>query len=329
MEIQIISGFLGAGKTTFLNKYIPLLGGRTVVIENEFGETGLDGELIRHEGIPVREIYAGCICCSLALDFRSAIGEIAETFHPDRIIIEPSGAGRLSDIIKACNKAGEKDGVSLKVTKLITIVDITTLEEYADCFGAFYLDQIRYARLIFLSHVHELTVEEKRTQTECLKELNPDAILYEGDFRKMEDEALEELIRMTEDYGDSPKEIAADVLPADRVFTSVAIKNSEDMTEEELEEILKELKKEEYGKVLRAKGIVSLKDGRKVHFDYTPSASGYEPYNWKGTGHPQKNRIIIIGCGLNKRALRVLFKNRDIKYPVAADGYKRKMTREE
>ena len=107
MEIQIVSGFLGAGKTTFLNKYLPLLGGNTVVIENEFGDVGLDGELIQGD-LPVKELYAGCICCSLALDFQKGIKELAEQFHPDRIVIEPSGVGRLTDVVKACGRAKVK-----------------------------------------------------------------------------------------------------------------------------------------------------------------------------------------------------------------------------
>ena len=106
MDIEIISGFLGAGKTTFLNQYLPLLSGKTAVIENEFGDVGLDGDLIR-EKVPVRELYAGCICCTLAIDFRQSIREIAETYQPDRIVIEPSGIGKLSDVIKACEDSRE------------------------------------------------------------------------------------------------------------------------------------------------------------------------------------------------------------------------------
>ena len=128
MEVQIVSGFLGAGKTTFLNKYLPLLKGKTVVIENEFGDVGLDGELIQGD-IPVKELYAGCICCSLALDFQKGIKELTEQFHPDRIVIEPSGVGRLTDVVKACDRAREKEGIDLRITKLIVISDITEFED--------------------------------------------------------------------------------------------------------------------------------------------------------------------------------------------------------
>ena len=112
MDIEIVSGFLGAGKTTFLKQYLPLLTGKTVVIENEYGEIGLDGDLIQSD-IPVKELYAGCICCSLAVDFRNGIREIVRQYQPDRIVIEPSGVGKLSDIVKVCEKVRDRDGVEL------------------------------------------------------------------------------------------------------------------------------------------------------------------------------------------------------------------------
>ena len=120
MDIEIVSGFLGAGKTTFLKQYLPLLTGKTVVIENEYGEIGLDGDLIQSD-IPVKELYAGCICCSLAVDFRNGIREIVRQYQPDRIVIEPSGVGKLSDIVKVCEKVRDRDGVELKVARRIAV----------------------------------------------------------------------------------------------------------------------------------------------------------------------------------------------------------------
>lgn len=313
MEIQIISGFLGAGKTTFLNQYLPILKGNTVIIENEFGDTGLDRELIQHENIPVHEILAGCICCSLALDFRNGIREISEKYHPDRIIIEPSGVGRLSDIIKACNKARDKDGINLNITKLITIVDIASFEEYVDGFGAFYLDQIQNARLIFLSHMDELTGEEIKVQIDVLRKLNLSAILYEGDFRKLGEKELAEIINIAEDYDAGSEAVNIPVLPADKVFSSISILSPEKITEEVLTNILNNFKQGKYGYILRAKGIIGLETGRKIHFDYTPSASEYETYELKTkyTGESLKEeKVIIIGCGLEKEMLRRIFTNK-------------------
>lgn len=263
MEIQIVAGFLGAGKTTFLNKYLPLLPGKTVVIENEFGDIGIDGGLIR-EDIPVQEIYAGCICCSLALDFRKGIKEIAEKFHPDRILIEPSGVGRLSDIVKACRKAREKEQVGLRITKLITMVDITSFEEYEEGFGAFYRDQIERAGLLLLSNIDGLDSEGKKRVIGRLRELNPKAVLYCGDWRQMEEKPLLELL-------------------------------------------MKELKKETYGYILRAKGRIKAREGKMYHFDHTPSSSEYREI--KETSG-LRGEAVIIGCGLNQPALERLFRTK-------------------
>lgn len=305
MEIQIVSGFLGAGKTTFLNKYLPLLKGRTVVIENEFGDVGLDGELIE-EDIPVKELYAGCICCSLAMDFRKGIREITEQFRPDRIVIEPSGVGRLSDIVNACIRSKEKDGVDLRITKLITVVDLAGLEEYVEGFGAFYRDQIRQAGLLLLSNLEVVPKAEKERLVEELKQMNPRAIIYEGDWRDMQPDALLELMDMVEDYEvDLEKPL---VLPhsAGQVFSSISIQGAKVMSESEIEGILKELKEERYGQVLRAKGILDTLDGRSLHFNYTPFARSIEEI--VSSKREKKDTIIIvIGCRLNETAIRKLF----------------------
>ena len=139
MNIQIVSGFLGSGKTTFLNRYMTCLQGRVAVIENEFGPAGLDAQLLGEE-VPVKEISAGCICCSM--DFQQGIAEVEQKYHPDYLLIEPSGVGRLSDVVKACTEQG------YSVDQLITMVDLSSYEDYAQAFGEFYLDQIRGANLL-------------------------------------------------------------------------------------------------------------------------------------------------------------------------------------
>lgn len=311
MEIQVISGFLGAGKTTFLNRYLPLLGGTTAVIENEFGDVGIDGEMIEGD-IPVHVISAGCICCSLALDFRRGIKEIAEKFNPERIIIEPSGVGRLSDIIKACQQAREKDGIPLRVTKLVTIVDIASFEDYAEGFGAFYLDQIQNAGLIFPTHMNQLAPDKKKQQMDALRELNPGAILYDGDFREMDKEAIMELIALAKDYEEkSEKDLgqnSSPSFPADKVFTSVSILNPPDTSREQLEKILAELEKEEYGQVLRAKGILKISGDRQIHFDYTPFSSKWGQLDTSTDyRNGKESKAVVIGCALDEMALRKLF----------------------
>lgn len=309
MDIQIVTGFLGAGKTTFLNRYLPLISGKTVVIENEFGDIGIDGDLIR-EDIPVREIFAGCICCSLAMDFRKGIKEIAESFHPDHILIEPSGVGRLTDIVKACKMAREREKVSLKITKLIAIVDLASFEEYIEGFGAFYQDQIEGAGLLLLSHVGEVDKARKGSMIGRLRELNPGAILYDGDWRRLEDEELLKLLEDAPDYDeDAGKDASGAALPADKVFSSVSFMDLPLMREEDLEAIMKALRKEEYGYILRAKGWIETKEKGLVHFDFTPSASEYrEVKDQTGTG----GEAVVIGCGLNQTALDMLFRRKNI-----------------
>ena len=312
MEIQIVSGFLGAGKTTFLKQYLPTLAGRTVVIENEFGDVGLDGDLIGGD-IPVKELFAGCICCSLALDFRKGIREIWKEFRPDRIVIEPSGVGRLSDIVRACNRAREKEGIELRITKLIAVVDLLLFEDYIDGFGAFYLDQIQHARLLLLSNLEQLSQEERIRQIEGIRKVNPDALVYEGDFRQMDEEALKVLMDMTADYEDDPEEISIETVPANKVFSSIAILNPGEFDQSRLEEQLNMLKSGMYGKVLRVKGIVETGGGRKVHVEFTPASMRLEPLEGAGAAE-MECRIIVIGCQLREEAIRRHFDERTADY---------------
>ena len=298
MEIQIISGFLGAGKTTFLNQYLSGLRGKTAVIENEFGDVGLDGELLPGD-IPVREINAGCICCTLAVDFLEGIVEMIEKFQPDRILIEPSGVAKLSEIATACDRAKRK--INFQISKKITIVDVTCCMEYLEDFGAFYLDQILCADTLLLSHIVEVSEEEKQQVVCRLKKLNKDAFLYEDDWRTL---TSEELLYILNQKG------KGHVVSADeqQVFlkpigelANVTLEESGALTEEELKELLQGLKAEELGFVLRAKGMVPAADNGFWKFDFTRTSQTYQKMT-----HVEKeiNRVIIIGCGLKKSNIR-------------------------
>lgn len=305
MEIQIVSGFLGAGKTTFLNQYLPGLKGRTVVIENEFGDVGLDGDLIRGD-LPVKELFAGCICCSLALDFRKGIKEMWEQYCPDRIVIEPSGVGRLSDIVKACNKVKEREGIDLRITKLISVVDISLFEEYIDGFGAFYLDQIQHAGLLLLSNTDQLTPENLHRQIAGLREVNPEALIYEGDWRQMDSDALRELVEMVSDYEDVSEEITIEPVLADRIFSSVSVRKPREFTEEGLKETLEGFKNEDYGQILRVKGVVRAANGGKMHVEFTPALLKLEKLE-EAEDKKQDCKMIVIGCRLKEEMIRELF----------------------
>ena len=302
MEIQIISGFLGTGKTTFLNKYIPFLPGFTAVVENEFGEVGLDGALLQ-EDIPVKELSAGCICCTLALDLQQGIVEIANKYKPDRILIEPSGIGKLSDVVAACEKA--KNEIDIEITKKIVLVDACDCAVFAEEFGQFYSNQIEYANIIFLSNVADATEEEKVDAKECIRNLNPDTSIYEGDFRELDEQELLALLEMAPEMDRTEKaendDVSIQFAPAGQLFSNVTLEECDPMTEDDIKELLAGLADENLGYVLRAKGIVPATDGGNWHFDYTVSKQSYEKIVGKDD---QVNRVIVIGSGLNKKEVR-------------------------
>ena len=301
MEIQIISGFLGTGKTTFLNKYLPLLPGLTAVVENEFGEVGIDGALLQDD-IPVKELSAGCICCSLALNLKEGIVEIANKYKPDRILIEPSGIGKLSDVMAACEKA--KDTMEIEITKRIVLVDACDCEVFIEDFGQFYSNQIEYANIIFLSNVADATEEEKKGAKKCIRELNLDAIIYEGDFRELDKAELLALLKMAETisgkYIEEKDEEEIKLAPAGQLFSNFILEEADPMSEEDIQELLKGLDNDKFGYVLRAKGIVPAIEGGNWHFDFTVSKQSYEKMEHVDEGI---NRVIIIGSELNKRTL--------------------------
>lgn len=306
MEIQIISGFLGAGKTTFLNKYLPLLSGKTAVIENEFGEVGLDGALIQGD-IPVKELSSGCICCSLAIDLKDGIEEIAKRFEPDRIVIEPSGVGKLSDVMSACEKAKEK--LDIEITKRIVIVDACDCALYTEEFGQFYSNQIEYANIVLLSNIQEATEDEMNDSIACIKKLNPYTVIYDEDWRELEGEELLSILNSEaiseganrEDVATAMGEEDVMLTPVNQVFSSVALEDSCRMAEEDIQTLLGKFNDRRFGHVLRAKGIVPAAGGGAWHFDYTNSVKNYEKTEQM---QEDMNRVIIIGSGLNKKEIR-------------------------
>ncbi len=174
MKIDIFSGFLGAGKTTLIKKLIQeaYAGEKVVLIENEFGEIGIDGGFMQDAGINVTEMNSGCICCSLVGDFSKALRQVADEYAPDRIIIEPSGVGKLSDVVKAVENA-EATGVELNA--FATVVDAAKCKMYMKNFGEFFNDQVENAGCIILSHTDKLSAEKLENAVALLKEKNPSA----------------------------------------------------------------------------------------------------------------------------------------------------------
>ncbi len=174
-KVDIISGFLGAGKTTLIKKLIreAFAGEQLVLIENEFGEIGVDGDFMKDAGIQVNELNSGCICCSLVGDFGEALQKVVDQYHPDRIIIEPSGVGKLSDVIKAIQKAAET--VDLQLNTATTVVDVTKAKVYMKNFGEFFLNQIEAAGTVVLSRTQSVPEEKLLDAADRIREHNADA----------------------------------------------------------------------------------------------------------------------------------------------------------
>ena len=184
-KIDIFSGFLGAGKTTLIKKLIKeaFQGEKIVLIESEFGEIGIDGGFMREAGIQVNELNSGCICCSLVGDFREALKKVVETYHPDRILIEPSGVGKLSDVTRAVEGVGETLPVSLN--SFVTVADVNKVKMYMKNFGEFYDDQISHASCIILSRTGSADEKKVAAAVALIQEKNPTATIVTTDWNEL------------------------------------------------------------------------------------------------------------------------------------------------
>ena len=186
-KIDIVSGFLGAGKTTLIKKLLAdeFAGQMVVLIENEFGEIGIDGGFLKEAGIQIREMNSGCICCSLVGDFGAALKEVIETYHPDRIIIEPSGVGKLSDVIKAVE---DVDTEGIMLNSFTTVADVNKFKLYAKNFGEFFNNQIQFARTIVLSRTDtaKATPEKIEEVVGMIKAVNPKAAIITTPVEKLD-----------------------------------------------------------------------------------------------------------------------------------------------
>ena len=198
-KIDIISGFLGAGKTTFIKKLLKeaIAGEKVVLIENEFGEIGIDGGFLKDSGIEIREMNSGCICCSLVGDFGRSLNEVLTKYTPDRVIIEPSGVGKLSDVMKAvCDVAGEIDVV---LNGSVTVVDAQKCKMYMKNFGEFFNNQIESAGTIVLSRTDVADADKVAQCVEMIREKNPKAAIVTTPIDKLTGEQLLEIIEQPTD----------------------------------------------------------------------------------------------------------------------------------
>lgn len=343
VKVDIISGFLGAGKTTLIKNLFKssMKNEKVVLIENEFGEIGVDGTFLKESGVEIKEINSGCICCSLVGDFSSSMKEVVEKFNPDRIIIEPSGVGRLSDIIKAVEKVEEE----LKINIVATVVDGGKCKMYHKNFGEFYNDQIAQAKTVIVSKTEKLSESKINDALEIIRELNPDVTVITTPVSELDpekvldtlqsdksgyDELLKSLLEEAEhehhhhhhdddddedehehchhhhdDDDEDEHEHHHHHHHADEVFTSWGEETAKAYSEDELNSILKTLCDENagLGVILRAKGFVKAKDNEKwYYFDLV--AGDYEIR----IGNPDViGRVCVIGSKIDEHKISDLF----------------------
>ena len=339
-KVDIFSGFLGAGKTTLIKKLIEeaYKGEQVVLIENEFGEIGIDGGFLKDAGVEINEMNSGCICCSLVGDFGKALEKVLDQFHPDRILIEPSGVGKLSDIIQAVE---DLDLDHVKLNGFTTVVDAKKAKIYMKNFGEFYNNQVEHASSIILSHTAGMDEEKLEKVVELLREHNEHAVIITTDWDDLDgkqilaamerrdtiEEALHHLEEEHEhghhghdhdheehhhDHDDHDHDDHCCCghdhdheghHHADEVFDSIGIETTKKFTMEKLREVLEAIEDQHaYGFVLRAKGIVAGEDGQWIHFDYVPGEPDVRNGSAEVTG-----RICVIGTDIDEGKIRQLF----------------------
>ena len=342
-KIDIISGFLGAGKTTLIKKLLKeaLAGTKVVLIENEFGQIGIDGGFLKESGIEIREMNSGCICCSLVGDFGTSLAEVLMTYAPERILIEPSGVGKLSDVMKAVENV--KAGGEVHLNSAVAVVDAAKCKMYMKNFGEFFSNQIAYAGTIILSRTGSMKQEKIEEAVMLIRRHNKKATVITTPWDVLDGKKILETI---EGATDLEAELMAEVLArheeeqehhhhheeeqehhhhhheeehdhhhhhhdhdhhghhhADDIFTSWGMETAAVYEKSMIEEILDELDREkEYGVVLRAKGMVPSADGDWIHFDYVPGEAEVRKGAPDVTG-----KICVIGSELKEHALEKLF----------------------
>lgn len=341
VKVDIISGFLGAGKTTLIKNLFKssMKNEKVVLIENEFGEIGVDGTFLKESGVEIKEINSGCICCSLVGDFSSSMKEVVEKFNPDRIIIEPSGVGRLSDIIKAVEKVEEE----LKINIVATVVDGGKCKMYHKNFGEFYNDQIAQAKTVIVSKTEKLSESKINDALEIIRELNPDVTVITTPVSELDpekvldtlqsdksgyDELLKSLLEEAEHEhhhhhhdddddedehehchhhhdDDDDGEHHCHHHHADEVFTSWGEETAKAYSKAELDAILKTLADENagLGVILRAKGFVKAKDDEKwYYFDLVAG-----DYEIRSGASDVIGRVCVIGSKIDEKKISELF----------------------
>ncbi len=338
MKIDIYSGFLGAGKTTLIKKMIAeaYCGEKLVLIENEFGEIGIDGGFLQDAGIEITEMNSGCICCSLVGDFGKALAQVIDQYHPDRIIIEPSGVGKLSDVVEAVKKVTNEE---ITIGYLVAVVDATKVKVYMKNFGEFYNNQVETASTIILSRTDAIAEDKLSNAVALLREHNPSAALVTTPWDTLTgaqlrsamegEDTLAKTLEVMEqehhhhdhdehcccghdhDHGhhhDHDEHCCCGHdhehyhHHADEVFTSWGVETAKKFTAEEIHHALHVLDSGKLGAVLRAKGMVSGVDGQWIYFDFVPGEENVRTGSASTIG-----KLCVIGAELDEAGVAALF----------------------
>lgn len=332
MKINIISGFLGAGKTTLIRKLLTgsIRGEKVVLLENEYGDVSVDGSFMKDSGITVTELSNGCICCSLVGDLHAAIDELIAKYQPDRLLVEPSGVGKLSEIVAAVEKAGERHE-GLEISGCATVVDAKKCKMHIKAFGEFYLDQIKTADTVIFSRTQLMTAQQVEAARALIEENHPGVRIITTPWDDLSADAMMEVIEsgkpilsqeeMEHHHHDHDGHCTCGCHDhdhehehehhhhhhghdADEVFVSIGAETARRYEQTEIQAMLDQLSQEEkYGHVLRAKGVLQAPGGEWFQFDYVPGESQFRPGTADYTG-----RLCIIGAHIHEAALRELFK---------------------
>ena len=302
IKVNLISGFLGAGKTTLIKK---ILGNvkeeKVIIIENEFGEVAIDGDLIKKEGFDVFELRSGCICCMMKQDFEDSLQKVIEEYKPDRIIIEPTGISSLSQLLDILEKDNFKDRIN--INSVITVVDGTSYLEEKDAFGEFYIDQVKNAKTLIVSKTQIVDKSTLKEVKESLREFNKKAHIITLPFEKFNKEYI--LNFLDEDLlKDMEREPVEVVISTEDGFESLGVKTNKIFEMKEINEIISKLFTREYGNVIRIKGFLKGKE-EIIQINCTKKVHNIETVKGR-----EELKICIIGQGLCKNEIKSLFKEK-------------------
>ncbi|EJP6471193.1 GTP-binding protein [Clostridium sp. L74] len=302
IKVNLVSGFLGVGKTTLIKKILEnVKEEKVIIIENEFGEVAIDGDLIKKDGFDVFELRSGCICCMMKQDFEDSLQKVIEEYKPDRIIIEPTGISSLSQLLDILKKDNFKDKIN--INSVITVVDGISYLEEKDAFGEFYIDQIENAEILIISKIQMIDKSTLNKVKESLREFNKKAHIIELPFKEFNREYVLKFLDedLSRDIKIEPVEFT---VSTEDGFESLGIKTNKIFEIDDINKLISKLFAGKYGNIIRIKGflkgredIIQINCTKKVH-------------SIDAIKDSEEIKICIIGQNLYKKEIEFLFKEK-------------------